>query len=343
MPPAVRNLRALPTLLASSLCAALVTLGCSSSERRSEAKPVPPPIEGLDGTAYDTALRVQLPKVPPEDQHGLHNVYHLSQSIVSGSEPHGEEAFQKLQEMGITTILSVDGKVPDQELAVRYGMRYVHVPIQYKGITQDEMLKIAKTFREQEGPFYVHCFHGKHRGPAAAEVGRIVLDGIPRDQALAEMRQWCGTAQSYEGLYLTIAEGAIPDQEATDAFQWNFPAAHPLEGFRAGMIEVSRADDNLKFLSKRTWEADPEHPDVDALNEATKLASALERCSRLDELASKPPDFQGWMSDAVKESAALRDALAALRKSEGEAEAADGAYKRTAAACNDCHDAYRND
>ncbi len=335
--------RAQALLVGTTLTAALVCSACSTGERRSQTQPVPPPIGKLDGTAYQTAMRVQLPKVPPEDEHGLHNVYHLSESIVSGSEPRGEEAFQKLQEMGVRTILSVDGKLPDEELAARYGMRYVHVPIQYKGISQGEMLRIAKTFREQEGPFYVHCFHGKHRGPAAAEVGRIVLDGIPRDQALAEMRQWCGTAESYEGLYLSIAEGSVPDEPATRAFDWDFPAAQPLQGFRQGMIEVSRADDNSKYLSKRNWQPDAEHPDVDALNEATKLASALERCARLEEVASRPADFRGWMDEAVKGSAALRDALSALQKSEQDRAPVDQAYKRVSSACNACHDAYRND
>ena len=75
-----------------------------------------------------------------------------------------------------------------------------------------------KTFRELDGPFYVHCFHGKHRGPAAAAaLGRIAVDGVPREQAIAEMRQWCGTSEKYEGLYRTIAEVLRPDAEdATD-------------------------------------------------------------------------------------------------------------------------------
>lgn len=336
---------ALPAIVC--LISAAVLVGCAQTEQRNETKAVSPPIAVTNTTAYDLGTKLELPKVPPQDVHGLHNVYKLSDSIVSGSEPHGEEAFKELQAMGITTILSVDGKVPDQELAAKYGMTYVHVPIQYKGITDDEMLKISKTFREQEGPFYVHCFHGKHRGPAAAEVGRIVLDGIPREQALAEMRQWCGTAKSYEGLYRVIAEAEIPDAQASKAFAWDFPAAQPLGGFREGMTEVSRSDDNLKFLSKRKWEADPEHPDVDAFNEATKLASVLEESSKLEEIANKPPDFRGWMADSVKHSAALRDALHELRSGQGDTAAsaakADESYKALTASCNACHDVYRND
>jgi protein tyrosine phosphatase (PTP) superfamily phosphohydrolase (DUF442 family) len=334
-------LRSLPVVawLSGSIVVGLVACAVT----RQDHYPTPAePLPALDGSGYETATRVQLPKTPPEELSGLHNVYHLSPNIVSGSEPHGEAAFAELHKLGVKTILSVDGKVPDADLARKYGMTYVHVPIQYKGIADDEVLKIAKTFREKEGPFYVHCFHGKHRGPAAAEIGRIAIDGISREQALAEMRQWCGTAQSYEGLYRVVARAKLPSEAETSAFRWDFPAAHPFDGFRSGMIEISRADDNLKALSKTKWQPDAEHPDLDPVNEATKLASAIERSAKLDELAEEPTDFRQWMSDSVVQGAALRDAMVALKSGGGSTDAVDKAYKTVAATCTACHDKYRN-
>lgn len=328
--------------------AAVALIACSSPDSSGARQPiklsvtVAPPIEALDGTAYETANRVKLTKTPPQELPGLHNVYRLSPTVVSGSEPHGEEAFRELQKMGIKTVLSVDGKVPDEKLAAKYGMAYVHVPIQYKGIADDEVMKIAKTFREKEGPFFVHCFHGKHRGPASAAIGRIVVDGVSREQAIAEMRQWCGTSPTYEGLYRTIAKGPIPTEKATRAMAFDFPAAHPFGGFREAMIVISRADDHLKFLAKRKWEADPEHPDVDALNEASKLADAAAECAKMEDTAARPPDFQKWMAETAAESVSLRDAFRAWKDKKGTLEAADQAYKRMSAACTACHDVYRN-
>jgi protein tyrosine phosphatase (PTP) superfamily phosphohydrolase (DUF442 family) len=331
-------------LLAGSL---LLTIACSSAEQRDslagkDLPPVPAPLPPLAGTAYEAAGVVPLPSVGPEDHPSLHNLFALGPSIVSGSEPHDEEAFRILHEKGIRTILSVDGKVPDEELAVKYGMKYVHVPIQYRGITEDEVAKIAKTFREQEGPFYVHCFHGKHRGPAAAEIGRLVLDGVSRETALAEMRQYCGTAQSYEGLYRTIAYAKIPSADATESMEWDFPAASPLDGIAGAMVLVSRADDHLKDLAKRAWQPDAEHPDVDAVNEASKLMDVFTRALVLDETAEKPADFHQWMQDSKAQAAALRDALSALKAGTGTAASADQAYKTLSKTCTACHDAYRN-
>ena len=129
------------------------------------------------------------------------------------------------------------------------------MPIQYKGITEDQILQIAKTFRELEAPFYVHCFHGKHRGPAAAAIGSVALDGLDRDTAIAEMRQWCSTAQKYEGLYATVATADIPTADETAAFEFDFTSSHQFTGMRDAMITLTRSWDEVKLIRKNGWEA----------------------------------------------------------------------------------------
>lgn len=304
---------------------------------------VDPPM-ALDKTAYEAAGDRRLGAIEPGEYPGLHNVIKLSDRIISGSEPHGDEALEKIAEMGVKTILSVDGKVPDAETAAALGMRYVHVPIQYKGISDEESSQIVKTFRELEGPFYVHCFHGKHRGPAAAALGRIAVDGVEREQAIAEMRQWCGTAEKYEGLYRTIAEVNVPTVSDTENYAFDFPAAHPFGGFRQMMVDLPRVFDKLKALSRNDWKVDPEHPDVDPYNEAAKLVDLFEHGNSLDEVAIKPEDFRRWMDDSVREAHALKAALAEHRAGTAiDFEAVERAYKGVANACNACHKVYRND
>ena len=273
---------------------------------------------------------------------GVALVFALGEHIISGSEPGGEEAFAKLQELGVKTVLSVDGKVPDAELAAKYGMSYVHVPIQYKGIPTDQLTRIAKTFREKAGPFYVHCFHGMHRGPAASEVGRLVLDGLPRENAIAEMRQWCGVSEKYVGLYHVVAAGEMPSIEQTEALDWDFPNAHPFEGFRSGMVEMTRVNDNVKYLSRHGWRPTESHPDLDAVNEAAKLAGHLEQCAQLEEVATQPEDFRRWMRESVDGSNQLREALERVARGEDDATAANAAFEAVQNACLDCHAAYRN-
>ena len=328
-------------LFGSIACQIGPASGWGRAARRATVVVDPPMVAG-SATAFEAAMRVTLPVTEPEDHPALHNVYALSDNIISGGEPENVEAFRILAEKGIRTILSVDGKVPDAERAAQHGMKYVHVPIQYKGITDDEVAKIAKTFREQEGPFYVHCFHGQHRGPAAAAIGRLALDGVVREEALAEMRQWCGTSSSYEGLYATVAFGDVPTADETRAMDWDFPEADPLEGVAGAMVQISRSYDAIKAAKKNDWKPNPDHPDLSALNEAAKLAELFERTHALGEVASEPADFRDWMQASTQQSGELHEAIRAMKAGAGTHADAAAAFQQLASTCKACHNAYRN-
>ncbi len=308
-----------------------------------------PPVEFV-GPASDLALSVDLPASAPRELPGLHNVYRLSDAIVSGSEPENEAAFAELAALGIRTILCVDGKVPDAEAAARHGMTYVHLPLQYRGITDEQQLDLAKTFREQEAPFYVHCFHGQHRGPAAAAIGRVVLDGASRATAVAEMAQWSGTSPQYEGLYDAVARADLPDADDSAGHDFDFPAAHPMQGVRASMVPIPRTHDALELVGKAGWAVDPGHPDIDPLREAEVLAGLFAQLAALDEVRQRPDDFRGWADDSRATSAELVQVLRAARQGRSAGEPVDGAARARADAlfadikadCKSCHAVYRN-
>ena len=324
----------------------LIALACAqvpqSDAQRQPGAIAPAMAASVD--AYDAAGRVPLGEHKPLELSGLHNVFRLSSHVMSGSEPEGDAAFAELARQGIKTILSVDGAAPDVEAAKRHGLRYVHVPIEYSGISADEMLRITKTFREVEGPFYVHCFHGKHRGPAAAAVGRCVLDGASREQAIAEMRQWMGTAPQYQGLYRTIASQSFPGADETSEYAFDFPPVCRPSGIVAGMVAIGRAYDNLKALAKGDFAVDPAHPDVDALNEAGKLADQFAYLQKLEPpaAASGQSDFPGWLADAWRDADALETALGARDHAADAASKAKGLMKALGNSCAACHKVYRN-
>src|SRR6185436_11585289 len=89
---------------------------------------------------------------PSVETKDLHNAYRVTDKLVSGAAPETEQAFKDLQALGVKTIISVDGQKPDVESARRHGMRYVHLPISYSGVTADEGQRIAKALTELEGP-----------------------------------------------------------------------------------------------------------------------------------------------------------------------------------------------
>ena len=47
----------------------------------------------------------------------IENVHPLTPQLISGGQPKGDAAFSKLAEMGVKTVVSVDGAKPDFELA----------------------------------------------------------------------------------------------------------------------------------------------------------------------------------------------------------------------------------
>ena len=332
-------------LLTSALAAVLLSLPTACSPAESTQQMAAPLL--LDGSAYEAALSVKLPEPRLEELPDLHNVLRLSEQVISGGEPESVEALQAIADMGVKTILSVDGKVPDGRNAEALGLRYVHVPIQYKGITDDELLQIAKTFRELDGPFYVHCFHGQHRGPAAAAVGRMLLDGVSREQALAEMRQWCGTSGKYEGLYGVVALGDIPTAEQTEAYAYDFPASRQLDGVAGLMVSATRAFDRIVAMRDNAWQVNPDHPDIDPVNEAAILASLFTQALELEEVQAGSADYRAQMEDTIARSRALREVVSTLRADAQAADEhhwapADAAVAALKASCNACHVDYRN-
>jgi len=336
-------------MLRRSSLSLLLFASCASAPeepRQAYAGPEPAAPLVLEGSAYETAGRLELPAVAPGNYEGLHNVFQLSDAIVSGGEPQDEAALEQLAAWGVRTILSVDGKAPDAETAAALGLRYVHVPIQYSGITDDEVTKLAKTFRELEGPFYVHCFHGKHRGPAAAAVGRIVVDGVSREQAMAEMRQWCSTSPKYEGLYAAVATIPMPSAARTAASDFDFEPAHTFVGLRAAMIPLPRHWDQLTAAAARGWTLDPDHPDIVPAREAEQVREILDACAELPAVRTHPDDFHGWLDDARHGAGDLALALAAgTAEASPDAawrEAAASAFQQVSRSCSSCHDEYRN-
>ena len=333
-------MRALLITLASFTLAA-----CGIHDHRPQHLAVAPPPAGLQD-AYQVAGEFQLPFQDPIDVDGLENVVFLGKHIISGDEPNDEQSFARLQAWGVRSILSVDGKVPDEPMAKRFGMRYVHIPISYKGITETEIVHMSKTFRELEGPFYVHCFHGRHRGPAAAAIGRLILDGIAREQAIAEMRQYCSTSSKYPGLFATVAETGLPSPKQSADSSFGFDSAHRFDGLRAIMTSMARIKDRLEAAMDRNWKPDPAHPDIDALQDATQLYDALVASARFA-IPDQGPDYDRWMQASTEGAASLLSALSKGRNTEDLAngawdEEAVHAFESMEANCLNCHAAYRN-
>lgn len=253
-----------------------------------------------------------------------------SAHLIQGGQPEGAAAYAELAARGVTLVLSVDGLPPDEEEARRHGLRVAHVPIGYDGIEPREALQIVRAARDAQGAVYVHCHHGRHRGPAAAALARIALEGISNAEARAGLGESC--SPRYPGLFQSVLDFKAPSAAQLAATPAPPPQVRP-QGTRGAMVELSHLWEGLRAAERAGWETPPEHPDVVPLHQATLLWEGLRELQRLE--GARP--FAAQAAESEAEAARLRDALQAGRKDQASALSA-----RLAERCDACHADFRN-
>ena len=215
----------------------------------------------------------------------------VSASLAVGAEPVGDAAFAALAAAGVRTVVSVDGKPPDAA-AKKFALRVVHVPVGYDGVPADAALALTRVMREatsgeSAGPVYVHCHHGKHRGPAAAAVCGMAAGELDRAAAV-HLLEDAGTGRNYPGLWESVKTFAAPPPgtplpELTERVE---PA-----GLAAAMLRVDDLFDRLHaadtpadrtLLSEQFREAARLSATTDELRTALDAAAAEAATGRLD-------------------------------------------------------------
>lgn len=273
---------------------------------------------------------------------GLHNVLRITDQLYSGNGPDGDRSFASLKKLGIKTIISVDGATPDVERARKAGLRYVHIPIGYNGVPRAKALQIAKAIQELPAPFYIHCHHGKHRGPTAAAVALLCADEQCKvEDALAVMNS-AGTDQRYAGLFKSAKSFERPTREELAKLTGELPEAVQAAGITQGMVVLDHSFDNLKLVRAAGWKTPADHPDIDPAHEALQLVEGYQELRRLPELAKRPSEFRKWLDDGHASARELEHLLRTSKDKAIATEAAEKTYRRAAAVCTQCHAKYRD-
>ncbi len=305
---------ALFTLL---LMCIVITFSCASKQTPKKPDAVSPALQRLELAGCDNAIR-------------------LTPKIISGSQPHGDAAFKALASQGVKTIISVDGAKPELELADKYGMRYVHLPFGYDGVPEHRALEVTRAVRDLPGPIYIHCHHGVHRGPAAAAIACVAVEGWSNEEAIAFMKE-AGTSSKYAGLYGSVSVMRHPSQAEVDAADNSFPEIAQLPGFVTAMADIDRRWDHFKQIRAADWAVPPDHPDIDPPHEALLLHELFVELNRTQEVQDKPQDFRNWMHDAQQATDQLEQAL----RTDASA-SAEMAFTQVGTTCKSCHAKYRN-
>jgi protein tyrosine phosphatase (PTP) superfamily phosphohydrolase (DUF442 family) len=316
-------------LLFCALLVAAVTIGLAAVGR-TERQSAP------EAAKLQAAIPAAVKPVHPSNVPGLHNVYRLGETLYSGSSPDDDEAFDSLSRLGVKTIVSVDGAPPELDAARAHGMRYVHLPITYGSVPHETLVGLVRATHELPGPVYVHCHHGKHRGPAAAvSLWRCLDKHVTDEQAVATMKR-IGTADRYQGLFDSVRGFTRPtDAELTFA-KSDLPESTHVPPLAASMSAIDRMWDRVaKPVGDRTTTTLSMQ-----LNTAYDLAEQFREAARLGDVADgMQPEFQAIVADLER--------LAEIIQAELKSPSAPSPHRADAAArianrCTACHTQFRD-
>jgi protein tyrosine phosphatase (PTP) superfamily phosphohydrolase (DUF442 family) len=268
----------------------------------------------------------------------LINAHVVTAKLISGAQPEGEDSFRALKEMGVKTIISVDGTQPDVETARKFGLRYVHLPITYSTVTPAEGRAIAKAIEELPGLIYLHCHHGKHRSAAATAVACVYNGTLPPERAEEVLRTF-GTGANYIGLWKAARDARPLAPEELRDVHVRYVERAQIPKFAEAMVEIDNTLDRLKAIERSGWRTPADHPDLDPAHEALLLQEHFREIARTPEAAARPADFRDRLVKVESAADALRRTLATAPI---DPSAAAGQFKALGANCAACHKAYRD-
>ncbi len=281
------------------------------------------------------AVVPQQPATISLNQTGLPHLLKIEKTqIYTGGQPQGEAGFASLAKLGVRTIINVDGAKPKLRLADKHGLRYVHIPIGYDGVDQTSAATLQSAAEEIEFPIYVHCHHGKHRGPAAAAIISRAHYGFTASQATRILHD-AGTNPDYSGLWSDLNEW----KPQTD-ISWapKLVSVAVIDDFTSGMAELDRVWDRLKLIRASEWGIPGNHPDLVPTLEAEYFSGLLfESIHAAPSFYTDEVKFNKLSLESIEASRGLSKSI-----SNANAAAAESNFSRLASACKLCHKDYRN-
>ena len=257
----------------------------------------------------------------------IERVYRLTPRLLCGSRPKRPEDFQTLARLGVQWIVSVDGIPPDVEAARAAGLRYIHIPLDYGSISDDEASRLVRAVETAPGAVFLHCHHGKYRGPAASAIVAAALEGWSDDRVAAWLAQAGLTPQEYPDLYASATTIVPPARATLDAIDpASLPERSPVPDLVERMVEIDAIWEELKEIKPG---------DIGDPALARQLGEQFREAARLDESRRRGEELVSSLN------AAARDAFAVEAAWRGRRSAVDH-WDALRLSCVQCHRTFRN-
>jgi len=267
----------------------------------------------------------------------IHNCFRVTTNVFSGDSPANDAAFAEIAKLGVKTIISVDGSKPDIEGSRKHGMRYIHLPIGYDGVPANRVAELVKAAQFSEGPIYVHCHHGKHRGPAAVAVICEATAGWTPNQAITWMKE-AGTSAEYTGLYRSALEFRLPEAAALARIV-ELPEVAKTSSVVDTMVAIDEEFDRLKAAQKTGWKSIPGQPNIAPAHSGTILWEHFRELMRAEGTAKRPDEYCAKLAIAENTADEFRSSL---NDAKADTNARESAWRSLGKTCANCHQRFRN-
>lgn len=122
----------------------------------------------------------------PRYAEGLPNLHRVTAHLYRSAQPTAE-GMRSAEELGIRTVLNLRAFHSDDELAEGTGLTLMRLKINTWAMDEEEILAGLRIILRAEPPVLVHCQHGADRTGTLLAAYRMVVQGWPREEAIAEM------------------------------------------------------------------------------------------------------------------------------------------------------------
>lgn len=140
----------------------------------------------------------------------IENFGQMDENYFRGAQPKPDD-YKALKELGITTVIDLQGSPTDYEKSAveALGMRYVNIPMsgfRYPKETHiEEFLKLVNN--PETGKVFVHCKAGVHRTGVAGAIYRMTKYGWDYDKSYKEMKNY----EFYTGFFHGAFKSYVKD------------------------------------------------------------------------------------------------------------------------------------
>ncbi|MEO0571628.1 MAG: dual specificity protein phosphatase family protein [Bacteroidota bacterium] len=119
---------------------------------------------------------------------GFKRLHKLNDSVYRSEQP-STKGFQRLEAIGLKTIINFRRNKKDNRKARKTQLVLEHFPLKTKELTKEQILTALKLVKSAQKPVLLHCWHGSDRTGAISAAYRIVFENWDKEEAIKELRK----------------------------------------------------------------------------------------------------------------------------------------------------------